>query len=108
MTVYEMRKQLVDYCNGKQCYDCKLCGNVCRCGNGVHFMNQDCEGNFAMSDEEIEDAYKIVFGKPTITPDEERSITTLIAGKKLVEAVEKDSLSSLMEALEYATQLSED
>lgn len=108
MTVYGMRKRLNGHCERKVCPSCKLYGKVCRCGKGTSFLSKTPDDKFEMSDEEIEDAYKIVFGKSTITSDEERSITTLIAGKKLVEAVEKDSLQSLMEALEYAKQLQED
>lgn len=62
ITVEDMRKRLRSYCDGKSCSDCILGSPTCRCGNGVHFMTKDNVGNYAMSDEEIKDAYNIVFG----------------------------------------------
>lgn len=62
ITVEDMRKRLKSYCKGRSCDDCKLKSPTCRCGNGVHFMTKDKAGNYKMSDEEIEDAFNIIFG----------------------------------------------
>ena len=61
MTVEEKRKELVRYCHGKACRDCPLKSPVCRCGMGVHFLTQRKDGSYDMSDEEINEAYRIVF-----------------------------------------------
>lgn len=106
MTTYEMRERLIEYCDGRECKCCKLKGR--KCGKGMSFLSREMCGEFKMTDSEIKDAYKIAFGYSPITEDEERSIEALIAGKKLIEAMEKDSLSSLMEVLEYVRELKED
>lgn len=62
ITVEDMRKRLKSYYKGRSCDDCKLKSPTCRCGNGVHFMTKDKACNYTMSDEEIKDAYNIVFG----------------------------------------------
>lgn len=62
ITVEDMRKRLRSYCEGRSCSDCKLKSPTCRCGHGAHFMAKDNVGNYTMSDEEIKDAYNIVFG----------------------------------------------
>ena len=62
ITVEDMRKRLKSYCRCRSCIDCKLKSPTCRCGMGVHFMTKDDIGNYTMSDEEIKDAYNIVFG----------------------------------------------
>lgn len=106
MTTYEMRERLSEYCDGRECKYCKL--KERKCGRGISFLSREKDGEFKMTDAEIKDAYKIVLGYSPITEDEERSIATLTAGKKLIEAMEKDSLSSLMEVLEYVRELKED
>ena len=62
ITVEDMRKRLDSYCISKSCRDCELKFPTCSCGCGVHFMSKDDDGNYEMSDEEIKDAYNIVFG----------------------------------------------
>lgn len=62
ITVEDMRKRLKSYCKGRSCDDCKLKSPTCRCGNDVHFMTKDKAGNYTMSDEEIKDAFNIIFG----------------------------------------------
>jgi hypothetical protein len=62
ITAEDMRKRLVSYCGSISCNDCKLKSSTRRCGNGVHFMTKDKAGDYAMSDEEIKNAYNIVFG----------------------------------------------
>lgn len=62
IAVYDMRKKLKLYCSSRSCSDFILDSPKCRCGCGVHFMSKDDDGNYTMSDEEIEDAYNIVFG----------------------------------------------
>ena len=63
ITVDDMRKRLDSYCISKSsCSDCELKFPTCSCGCGVHFMSKDDDGNYTMSDEEIKDAYNIVFG----------------------------------------------
>lgn len=61
-TVEDMRKRLRSYCEGRSCSDCILDSPTCRCGCGVHFMTKDEAGNYTMNNEEIKDAYNIVFG----------------------------------------------
>ena len=61
ITVEYMRKRLKSYCSNRSCSDCKLKFPTCRCGNGVHFMAKDRAGNYKMSNEEIKDAFNIVF-----------------------------------------------
>ena len=60
--VQEMRDRLDDYCIFEICKDCKLINTNCRCGTGVHFKTIDSRGTYTMSDDEIRDAYKKVFG----------------------------------------------
>ena len=63
ITVEDMRKRLDSYCISKSsCCDCELKFPTCSCGCGVHFMSKDDDGNYKMSDEEIKDAFNIVFG----------------------------------------------
>ena len=62
ITVEDMRKKLESYCRCISCIDCKLKSPTCRCGMGVHFMTKDDVCNYTMSNEEIKDAYNIVFG----------------------------------------------
>ena len=62
ITVEDMRKKLNSYCIGRSCCDCKLKSPTSRCGIGVHFMTKDDVGNYTMRNEEIKDAYNIVFG----------------------------------------------
>lgn len=61
ITVEDMRKRLELYCNCR-CSNCKLKSPTCRCGMGVHFMTKDKAGNYEMSNEEIKDAFNIIFG----------------------------------------------
>ena len=62
ITVEDMRKRLDSYCfGGRCCGGCKLESPTYRCGRGVHFMTKDDAGNYTMSDEEIKDAFNIVF-----------------------------------------------
>lgn len=61
-TVEDMRKRLKSYCDTRSCRDCILDSPTYRCGCGVHFMTKDKAGNYTMSDEEIKDAFNIVFG----------------------------------------------
>ena len=61
ITVEDMRKRLELYCSNRSCSDCKLKSPTCRCGFGFHFMSKDHDGNYTMSDEEIKDAFNIVF-----------------------------------------------
>ena len=63
ITVEDMRNRLKSYCFGRRyCGGCKLESKTYRCGRGAHFMTKDDNGNYTMSDEEIKDAYNIVFG----------------------------------------------
>ena len=62
ITVNDMRNRLESYCHCKSCIDCKLKSPTCRCGCGAHFMTKDDNGNYTMSNEEIKDAFNIVFG----------------------------------------------
>ena len=62
ITVEDMRKMLDSYCISKSCRDCELKFPTCCCRRRVHFMTKDDNGNYEMSDEEIKDAYNIVFG----------------------------------------------
>lgn len=60
--VLEMRKRLDKYCTRKTCYACKLSGAACRCGRGTSFLKEKEMGGFDMTDDEIRDAYHIIFG----------------------------------------------
>ena len=62
ITVEDMRKRLKSYCSGRSCYNCKLKGKTYRCGRGTNFTIKDDAGNYTMSDEEIKNAFNIVFG----------------------------------------------
>lgn len=62
ITVNDMRNRLKSYCYCRLCRDCILDSPKCRCWLGVHFMSKDDDGNYEMSNEEIKDAYNIVFG----------------------------------------------
>ena len=62
ITVEDMRKRLKSYCRGRSCCNCKLNYPTYRCGRGTNFMIKDDVGNYTMSDEEIKDAFNIVFG----------------------------------------------
>ena len=62
ITVEDMRKKLESYCYCRSCRYCILDSPKCRCGFGVHFMSKGSDGNYLMSNREIEDAFNIVFG----------------------------------------------
>lgn len=62
ITVEDMRKRLESYCGSRSCRDCILDSSTYRCGRDAHFMTKDEAGNYTMSDEEIKDAFNIVFG----------------------------------------------
>lgn len=57
------RKLLDGYCAIRKCDNCPLNRCDCRCGRGYHFLSKDNGGVYKMSNEEIEYAYKIAFGK---------------------------------------------
>lgn len=59
--VEEMRKKLNEYCTGKSCSNCPLDGETCRCGYGQSFLSRFRGDGYDMTDEEIIDAYTIVF-----------------------------------------------
>lgn len=65
ITVEYMRNRLMSYCIGRSCGNCKLKYSTCRCGCGTHFMIKGSDGNYTMSDREIEDAFNIVYGTAT-------------------------------------------
>ena len=60
MDVMKMRERLTVYCKGKYCEKCKLKSSVCRCGCKVHFLSKR-NGKYAMTDEEIIEAFAIAF-----------------------------------------------
>nr|DAK81821.1 MAG TPA: hypothetical protein [Bacteriophage sp.] len=63
ITVEDMRKKLDIYCRGKKdCCGCKLFSSIYRCGLSVTFTTKNPNGNYEMSDEEIKNAFNIVFG----------------------------------------------
>jgi hypothetical protein len=67
ISVNEMRNRLYKYCDEKDHHYCRTCPlkkPVCRCGCGTHFLTKKRNSDhYDMSDDEIRDAYKIVFGK---------------------------------------------
>lgn len=63
ITIEDMRKKPRSYCRSRRCCTgCKLFSHVCRCGLGVSFNSKTRTGDYEMSDEEIKDAFNIVFG----------------------------------------------
>lgn len=61
--VEKMRDRLSKFCDDRMCCQgCKLEGPVCRCGRGGSFDSEKDEKSY-MTDDEIREAYKIVFGK---------------------------------------------
>ena len=64
MTTLEKRQKLHEFCDmHRTCENCLLSGPVYRCGQGTHFLSKNSSDMFEMSDKEIVDAYKIVFGE---------------------------------------------
>ena len=62
ITVEEMRQRLDHFSDSQDsCNNCVLKSPVCECGNGVHFLTKNSDGTYAMSDEEIIEAYNIAF-----------------------------------------------
>lgn len=57
-----MRDKLSKYCSGKRCSECPLNIPVSRCGCGAFFTISKGEDGY-MTDDEIADAYRQVFGK---------------------------------------------
>ena len=79
MTVQKKREALDRFCDrGSSCEECVLKSPVSRCGCGTHFLTKQ-DGEFTMSDEEIESAYAIAFPEgegsvPTIKDSGERRV----------------------------------
>ena len=61
MNVEKMRSKLTSYCRGTDCCDCKLQGEICRCGRGTTFMDKTND-IYVMTDDEIIKAYAEIFG----------------------------------------------
>lgn len=61
--VEEMREALICHCRGKICNKCVLYSNDYRCGRNTFFNTKKDDGSYDMTDNEIRDAYKVVFGK---------------------------------------------
>lgn len=62
VSVDEMRRKLVEYCSPCNCSNCTLGHTSCRCGGGAYFdIPKDRSGY--MTDDEIREAYNLVFGK---------------------------------------------
>lgn len=62
ITVDEMRERLEYFCEKRKCSECPLHYPVCRCGCGTFFDISDYHEGGNMTNDEIRDAYKIVFG----------------------------------------------
>lgn len=60
ISVDDMRRALYDFCEDKSCDVCPLNSPVCRCGCDTHFLEK-ISGRYCMTDDEIRDAYKVVF-----------------------------------------------
>lgn len=59
----KMRSHLIAFCDDQTvCDECVLNENE-RCGHGVHFKTKNIDDEYEMSDEEIKDAYNVVFGE---------------------------------------------
>lgn len=82
MTIQEKRKALDKFCDEQgSCMACPLKSPVCRCGVGTHFLNQNFEGRFEMTGEEIEAAYDIAFPRKADVLDSiDRQLTGPAAG----------------------------
>jgi hypothetical protein len=64
--VEDMRKTLKIYCHGRGFLGCNNCpphSPVCRCGCNTYFTTKKENGSHDMTDDEIRNAYEIVFGK---------------------------------------------
>ena len=61
--VETMRKKLINHCEDMICSKCELRSPVCRCGNGTFFDQYRNDGSYDMTDDEIRNAYGVVFGK---------------------------------------------
>lgn len=126
ITVEDMRKKLESYCHCRSCSDCKLKSPAFRCGRGAHFMAKDKSGNYTMSDEEIKDAYNIVFckGIKEVKPkethkfkvgdivkgnsksDKKYNITNSNMTRGKVTRVSNDGNTIMIEVLEHKTRTS--
>lgn len=60
--VDEMRRRLVEYCHARSCSGCKSDTAGYRCGRGAFFDLPKSDDGY-MTDQEIREAYKQVFGK---------------------------------------------
>lgn len=62
-SVEDMRIELTEYCESRCCGGCKLDGESFRCGYGTTFDDKRPDGSYNMTDNEIRNAYSIVFEK---------------------------------------------
>ncbi len=53
------RLWLSDFCNGRNCLKCILVSPTCRCGCGAHFLTRKMDGEYKMTDAEINLAYAL-------------------------------------------------
>lgn len=62
MTVEEKRKRLDKYCTGKHCTNCIIHAKISdhRCGRGTQFLTMKPDRSYDMSDNEIDEAYRVV------------------------------------------------
>lgn len=89
MNVKEKREELVEFCHQQDsCGECELKSPVCRCGKGVHFKSKDrYDGEYNMTDEEINYAYNIAILKEKFENPYWNNITE-IAKKQRAKGIE--------------------
>lgn len=63
ISVEDMRKELEKHCFGRRCSECELNTDNFRCGRGTYFIDKNYDGSYLMTDDEIREAYRVVFGK---------------------------------------------
>lgn len=88
----EKREALSKFCKGRSCDGCPLHWPICRCGYGTYFLNKRDNGEFEMSESEIDAAYAIAFPEPVMTELVEEGpdtlITIAISGERKVSNIE--------------------
>ena len=106
METIEKRKELVKFCDTyTDCETCPLNEPVCRCGCGTHFMSWKND-EYDMSDDEINDAYKIAFPEKSDAADSVNHPSHYTDGKiEVIDYIEDKKLGfCLGNAIKYISR----